>query len=502
MKSSAFWTAFLIAFCFGVQAQIVSVGSQYSPLRNYEALGIVGKSKDNLVLARATTEKNTGLIKDIQVELFDTSSLNLKSVFTFENITENKQLNYPEGIYCWNDNVAIFTSAFIKDSKSYQLNMSLLQIDGKLSAPKTLLISTTENFAYNRKRFILSVSEDQRSLACLRLSISDHKNEARIEIGRYDSTFSELNHIEVNLPFDAESPEIVEVLTDNAGNVHALIRGLKNEEPIYSLYAFPVFGNETVEYQLNIPGKVITSIRTSLTADDKLIISGLTRERFESLERNSGVFFLRIDRESGTVEAKGNYRFDTDLNGLYAGDESNPLRNAFEGFSMNRIIPGKNNTAILVAEYYKEEEKCETDFRTSIITCFQVYKSGDVLLMSFNEKGAVDWFIQPVKKQQSIDDEGRYLGTIALAGANSGLSLIYNGLSSKIANKPDVILEDFNKSVLTLQSFGSNGQSSKQLISKEAELPILPFTSRRLINGATYILSEINGKAAIVKIQP
>jgi hypothetical protein len=497
-----FWAVIFLSICFCIEAQTVSVGPFYSPSKHYEALGVVGESDGSLVLARATAEKNTGLIKDIQLELFDLESLSLKSTYTFENIAENKQLNYPEGIYCWNDKVAIFTSAFVKENKSYQLNMSLLQGDGTLSTQQTLLTSTTENFAYNRKRFILSVSENHRSLACLRLSKSSQKNESRIEIGRYDSIFSEISHFEVNVPFDAESPEIVDVLTDNPGNVHALIKGFRNEEAVYSMFAFPVFGNETVEYQLNIPGKVINSIKTSLTKEDKLLISGLTRERFESPERNSGVFFLRIDRESGNVEAKGNYRFDTDLNGLYAGEERKPLRNAFDGFAMNQIVAGKNNTATLIAEYFKEEEKCETDYRTGIITCFQVYKSGDVLLMNFNEKGSVDWFIQEVKKQQSTDDDGRYLGSVEVANKHLGLLIVYNGLPSKDANKPETTIEFFNKSTLTIQQISSNGQSSLEPLTTIPELPILPFTSRKLQNGATYILSEINGKASIVLLKP
>lgn len=502
MNLKGFWAIVFLSICFTVEGQTVSVGPSYSPSRNYEAIGVVGESGGSLVLARAISDKTTGLIKDIQLELFDLESLSLKSTYTFENITQNKQLNYPEGIYCWNDKVAVFTSAFVKENKSYELNMSLLQGDGTLSAQQNLFSSTTENFVYNRKRFILSVSENHQSFACLRMSKSIHKNEPRVEIGRYDSTFAEINHLEIDLPFDAESPEIVDVLTDNLGNVHALIKGFRNEVPVYSMFAFPVFGNETVEYQLSIPGKTINSIKTSLTSDDKILIAGLTRESFESPERNSGVFFLRIDRESGTIEAKGSYRFDTDLNGLNAGEEKNPLRNAFDGFFINQIVAGKNNTAMLIAEYYAEEEKCETDYRTGIITCFQVYKSGDVLLINFNEKGSVDWFIQEVKRQQSKDDEGRYLGSVSVANKQQGLSIVYNGLSSKDVSKPETILESFDKSTLAIQQISSNGQRLKELLTSVPDLPILPFTSSKLQNGKTYILSENNGKASIVELKP
>jgi len=192
--------------CGFLNAQSSIVGPIYSPSKNYVALGVVGIIEGNLALARATTDKNTGLIKDIQIELFDSSTLALKSTFTFENIAHNKQLNYPEGIYIWNNRIGIFTSAFQKDNKTYQLEMRLIESNGNLSEPRTLLTSNTENFAYNRKRFILSVSENQKNLSCIRLSKSDQKNEPRIEIGRYDSTFAEINHFEVNLPFDAESP--------------------------------------------------------------------------------------------------------------------------------------------------------------------------------------------------------------------------------------------------------------------------------------------------------
>jgi hypothetical protein len=122
--------------------------------------------------------------------------------------------------------------------------------------------------------------------------------------------------------------------------------------------------------------------------------------------------------------------------------------------------------------------------------------------MNFNEKGSVDWFIQEVKKQQSTDDDGRYLGSVEVANKHLGLLIVYNGLPSKDANKPETTIEFFNKSTLTIQQISSNGQSSLEPLTTIPELPILPFTSRKLQNGATYILSEINGKASIVLLKP
>jgi hypothetical protein len=495
----------LVIFCFisaFSEAQSSLVGPIYSPSKNYSALGVVGFTDGNIAVARATTDKNTGLMKDIQLELFDSSTLALKSTYTFESIAENKQLNYPEGIYIWNNKIGIFTSAFQKENKTYQLEMRQIEADGKLSSPQILLTSTTENFAYNRKRFVLSVSENHKNLSCIRLSKSGVKNESRIEIGRYDSTFSEINHFEVDLPFDAVDPEVVEVLTDDFGNVHILLKGFKNDEPVFSIFAFPVFNEEAIEYQLNIPGKIITSIKTCLSREEKLLVSGLTRERFESPDKNSGVFFLRIDRELGTIEAKGTYRFDTDLLGLFAGDEKQPNRNAFEGFLTNAVITGKNNDAILIAEYFKEEERCETDYRTGIITCFDVYTSGPVLMMSFNEKGSVDWYIQLNKKQQSTDDGGRFLGTVALTDRSTGLIMAYNGRPNATNEKAEDIIESFNRTDLMLQAVSSTGQLTKLNTVETCTLPVLPYTERLLSDGNVYLLSEYLGKAALVRLLP
>lgn len=482
-------------------AQTSGVGPVYSPSKNYAALGVVGIADGQIAIARATTDKNTSLMRDIQLELFDSASLALKSTFTFENIAENKQLNYPEGIYIWNNKIGIFTSAFQKETKSYVLEMRTVEADGQLSNPKTLLTSTTENFAYNRKRFILSVSENHKNLSCIRLSKSGQKSESRIEIGRYDSTFAEINHFEVDLPFDAESPEIVEVLTDNYGNVHVLLKGIKKDEQVFSLFAFPVFNEEAIEYQLTIPGKVITSIKTTLSEDDKLLVSGLTRERFESVEKNSGVFFLRIDRELGIIEAKGTYRFDTDLLGLFSGDEKQPNRNAFENYYTNAVIAGDNNEALLIAEYFKEEERCETDYRTGIITCFQVYTSGPALMMSFNEKGAVDWYTQLNKKQQSIDDGGQFIGTVTLAGKSAGLQMAYNGKSGEATTKQNPIIDAFNRTELLIQKVSSSGQFNQLSSIDSCTLPILPYTVKLLRDGNAYLLSEYLGKAALVRLE-
>ncbi|MEX1190202.1 MAG: hypothetical protein WED33_13165 [Bacteroidia bacterium] len=483
-------------------SQTLRVGEAYSLEKSMQVQSIAGETKDEIILVRATTDKDLGLIDKVTIERFNKKNLNYIGRSVTDELFDNKQTNFPEALEVWNDSVCVFSSEYLKQEKDYALKMRYLRADGSVSTPRVLLESSSLDFTFNRKHFRVSVSPDGGFLSAMHFRELDKKGETEISLVRYDSLFKPASELQAVLPFPGKELEVVQEITDNAGNLHLLLKGKMDEEEIYSIFAFPVFGNELIEYKLDIPGKRITSVRMVLNEFDKLLVSGLFRENFEELGKNSGVFNLRIDRESGSIEGKGISRFDTDLNGLSAGEQTGKQRNSFDEYVSTSVFPMGKNGSLFIAEIAKEEEICETDYRNGLLTCSDSYSKGNLLMISFNEKGLVDWYRIIENQQRTFDDEGVYIGIVSVKAKQQALLNLRNEGSNPSVRDKSKAFTDFRNSEVGYDLVNSNGQIELSRNVDEVKFPLLPYSVYNSESGKVYLISEFGGKAAMVEVQP
>ena len=491
-----------LAGLFSANAQSLSFGEVYSYDKDFQIQSIPGETDKHIVAVRASADSKTGLIDKVVLEKFNKQSLSLESTVLLEELFSNKQTDYPEAIHIWNDSLCVFSSEYLKEKKAYALKYRVVGDDNKVGQSHVLMESKSTDFTFNKKHFSISVSKRAKYLSVIHFQNGLRKGETDIHLIRYDSLFEVTSEMNAVLPFPGDGVAIEQEITDDAGNLHLLLRGQNEDEDVFSIFAFPVFGNELIEYKLDIPGKQINSVRMSKNVNDQLLVSGLFQENFEQKGKNSGVFFLRIDRESGSVEAKGLSRFDTDLSGLSAGEESIVERGAFEDFKSRSIYSSGKNGAFFIAEVFGEEEVCETDYRNGLLTCNNVYTAGNLLLINLNEQGKVDWFRIVANSQKSIDDGGKYLGTVAVPGIKSDVILINNRSSSTSQKEKTKALSDFRTTEVVIESVNSNGQLDSEKSSSSKDLPILPYSAYYSKEGKVFLISEFEGKSSLLQIKP
>jgi hypothetical protein len=167
------------------------------------------------------------------------------------------------------------------------------------------------------------------------------------------------------------------------------------------------------------------------------------------------------------------------------------------------LLPSKANSATLVAEYFKQEEVCEADYRTGIMMCYQAYSCDKTLLVQLNEQGATDWYLTLPQKQYSVDDDGRYLGVYPFLNSKNGTSLLYNGLSEKESQRDSLSrVEVFSRSSEVIVPLSSSGQANAIQYPSEVSLPIVVTSVHHEVDGSAYFIAEVNGKAALVRLKP
>jgi len=460
-----------------------------------------GFYKNACVLVRANSAKHESLIQDIRIEFFDTSSLKLTHTWPLNGLFENRQLFYPEDIRIWNGELCVLGSSFDKQNKSNTLHYLTIDSLGKIGKKIQLQTSATNHFEINKKRFRVIGDIKQDILAVLSLNETSPSKTQNLNLNVFDREFKEIKKLSVQLPFQGENAEMEDVLLDEYGNVHLLIKGNKLNDSLdvdYSVFAFPVMNDEVLEYQLNIPGKIVSSLKMSLGNIDELLISGLLRDEFQKKDQISSVFFLRINREKGTIETKGIHRIDSDFKSRFIGEERQVGSDEFSGYKTQRIIPNGKEGIQLIAEKISSEEVCETDYRTGLELCQTKFNAGKIIIVSFNERAEIDWYQTINKEQESHDDEGLYLSFIDLEGQSGVHKFLYNELDPKNVKSTNK-LHGSEKSLLNEAILDGNGQITKQSILLER--PIFPSMYFKPKKRIVYSIGASNGKAVLIRME-
>jgi hypothetical protein len=405
-------------------------------------------------------------------------------------------LFYPEDIRIWSDQLCVFGSSYDKQNKSNTLHYLTIDSLGKIGKKIQLQNSETNHFEINKKRFRVIGDDKQNILAVLSLNETLYSKTQNLNLNVFDRNFQQIKSLSVQLPFQAENVIMEDVLLDEYGNVHLLVKGNKlndSRDEVYSVFAFPVMNDDVIEYQLNIPGKIVSSLKMSLDNIEKLLITGLLRDEFQKKEQISSIFFLRINREKGTIEAKGIQRIDSDFKSRFIGEERQVGVEEFSGYKTQRIIPNGKDGVLLIAEKISDEEICETDYRTGLEMCHTQFNAGSILIVSFNERAEIDWYQKIDKEQESQDDDGVFHSFLYLEGQSGFRKFFYNELNQK-TNK----LLGTEKIQLSEVMLDGNGQITKQIAT--IERPIFPFMYFKPNNRIVYSVGQSNGKAVLIRM--
>ena len=483
-----------------LSAQQIKRGEIYTCEKDFFPICMPGFYKNACVLVRANSDKSESVIQDILIEFFDTSSLKRTQTWPINGLFENRQLFYPEDIRLWNDQLCVFGSSFEKQNKSNTLSYLTIDSLGRIGEKIQLQTSETNHFEINKKRFHIIGDKKQDFLAVVSLSATEEGKTQKLNLNVFDRRFQEIKKLSVILPFQGENVEMEDVLLDEYGNVHLLMKGQKMNDSldvVYSVFAFPVMNDDVIEYQLNIPGKIVSSLKMSLDKVDKLLISGLLRDEFQKKDQISSIFFLRINREKGLIETKGIHRIDSDFKSRFIGEERQVGLDEFSGYKTQGIIPNGKEGILLIAEKISTEEVCETDYRTGLEICHTQFKAGKILIVSFNEGAEIDWYQTINKEQESQDDEGVFLSFLNLEGQSGVRKFFYNELEQKNVKGTNKI-HGTERSQLNEVILDGNGQITTQSIFLER--PIHPSMYFKSNNRTVYSIGESNGKAVLIRL--
>lgn len=489
-KKNIFFLLLFLVFLNLIQAQVIRSSATFGLPTAFVPLSFVmDKSSGTSYLVSATAEEKTGLPSGLHIQVFDKEKLNVLNELSLPEVFNNRFKFYPERVLCWNDSLRIFGSLYNKEEKTHELwlislskNMELLPQRKFLSVPASEMLS-------NAARFMFQTSDKGGFLSVSSMNKGSSPDEQIFYHRIYDANGALVKEIDYEPDYPVDSFHENKILLDEAGNLYMTLRALKSKSSANNrnyLYAFPILDTEVIQYELDIPGKEITDVIISLDADDHIQAAGIFKERFQKDFEQSGIFFLRIDRDQQRVLSTGIHLMDGKVSGLYLGNDNSPRREIFSHFKVLALLNASDTGVFLAIEEQKTEEICETDPRTGLVECNTGYFFGDIWYFKLSPNGDLDWLQKISKANHGIQTAYNFLGSSVTALNHRLLFFTNQPLNKGGAYRIPGFMSTFAKSQIIKDAGGLQSDLNDN---DKINAPIHPALSARW-NESFYFISQ------------
>jgi hypothetical protein len=497
-----YWLAFvlLVFWCSSFIAQNANQGENWQNQKNFYPLKFIGTNTNKLYLAYGASEKAITHIQHLAIEVIDTLSLKHITTKNFQNVFTDKFDFYPEDVQLKNGKINFFGSSYDKKTKTNQLFIKEEVDSGVLSTKKLLWEYPASYFEASSRKFKFCTNKKQDLLLSLGVQTSN-SSRSEVHFAVLDKKYQLVKQVHAPIELKGKNIQITQYSLDDPGNVQILFQYQRSNDSLdigFSLFAFPIFTEDIIEYQLDLPDKQITSINYDLSENDHLKICGLYQTDFNKTDISAGTFYMDIDRETGEVIQKSILPFNASFLGNYAGEAVKVNKDDFRFLKMVATSCSKDGSLLLFAEQKRDAKLCETDYRSGLTVCKDEFKADKILIINFNSSANVDWFQWINKSQQSIDDDGMFLSFNQIFRENASVFL-YNELKDK--KKQDEKISAQTTTQIKAMLLNSYGQLEENTLNLSSKLPMVRNCFlKNGVNTYYYLRSDLNNNS-VFKIQ-
>ncbi len=269
----------------------------------------------------------------------------------------------------------------------------------------------------DRKKFILW--EDQEA----------HKIEAfAYDVEKMELIWDKEQHVgELSLRDD-----LFQVLVDNKGTLHAMftIDNTRTKKEESRIALFTLDRNITKTTQIKLQSNLVYDCYFDVDNKNGTIVGGGLYD-YRKPTRISGVFYSKIPIKKPEDYTITFHQFPKKIMTNIKGRESEP-GDSFNEAYVNEVILRSDGGIMMVIERYKKISQMggSTDFPRAARPNFgsgndSEYHYDDIVLASFDNKGATEWFDVLYKRQYSRDDGGD-LSSFFIMKTPKQIRFIYN----------------------------------------------------------------------------
>ncbi len=281
----------------------------------------------------------------------------------------------------------------------------------KLTSKETLITEKYTNKRYTPSYVII---EENDLVLIYNTKEKDRKENMSVSLKLFGNNLKEIWNKDIDFPFLNKKSRFGDLEITSNGDVYFIIKVTnedKKKEAHKMLYSCTKNGKIIKEKELSELPEFISDIKIATTPKNEIIIAGYYNEKVEKAWKK-GSYFAKIDNNSLSIKKLTKGLFPTTLLMENKTDKvkRKAIRKENKGkdtgldnyFAVDEIITKEDGGAIIIGEHYKYYQTSSTttdaNGRTST-TYTNHYEYDDILVISINKEGEIEWERIIPKKQ-------------------------------------------------------------------------------------------------------
>lgn len=424
MKKLLLTISISLSFVFFLSGQDVKVhlGPDFKTSKRSTLAGVIGADESGYYVLQTQAKgfRVQSLIAHFNTDLTMTQQKLLEPMY------EKKDLDY-EGMYYLNNKIYLFTS--FKNKKTDKKFLFYQTVDKKTLTPNADLKKIAElDFKnnFNSGSFFLTTSKDSSKIMLVKNLPYEKDAAEKFEVKVFDNSMNQLWEEEVVLPYEEKLFAVSRYSLANNGDVYILGRlydeKVKERRRGNVNYSYKILaykdGKAVKEFNVSLADKFITDLQLAVSDKGELICSGFFSEK--GTYSIAGTYFIKIDASSKQIISQHYKEFPKDFLTQYVTERQAKKidKKVAKGkdvelyeFDLDELIIREDGGAYLIGEQYyvvvTTTTTTDANGNMSTRTTYH-YHYHDIIVISFDEEGAIQWWEKIPKRQVSTNDGGFY----------------------------------------------------------------------------------------------
>jgi hypothetical protein len=285
----------------------------------------------------------------------------------------------------------------------------------------------------------------------------------------------------VAVPYPASLFNVEAFKVDNSGNVYLLALSYKEKRRSkrrgkpnynYEVFAWSQQGDQMKQYPISLEDRFLTDMQIEVVDNRNLICAGFYSAK--GTFSIKGTYFLTVDLASKEIKTKSFKEFDIDfmIENMSDREAKRAVKKQERGeevemyeYDLDKLLVGKDGSAILVGEQYFVEEVTSTSYvngRATYTTTYHYYYN-DIIAVKINPQGQIEW-AEKISKSQHTASDGGFFSSYTLAILKGKICFFFNdhpeNVNYKGIGRP--IPYRAKESIVILASLNQKGEQTRQ----------------------------------------
>lgn len=447
MQNNICFLLLLVAPFLCAQKTAVKWGAESEFEKRMKISSILSDKSGNFYIVKLSGKKNKN---SFILEKFSSADVSLVKRSALEFPTVNTLKTSFEDLVVIGNRLWLFVSAYDEAGLTQILYAQAINNDLSYNGLPIEADRIEKVPAREKQEFTIVQPSDSRSVMISHnlpfAKYSDEKFSYKV----YDSAFAVIWQKELELPYKDRFLKVSSQLVDNEKNIYILSaisserkKGEENNRSVpdnnYFLLTYSWKENKLKEFDITLGDKWITALSFGLAPNGDIVAGGFYSNSHE--QTIAGTFYLRIDGKTHSIVSKNLKAFEKDFLLEFLPERKVKKGKELSDFYFDHFIVREDGSALFVAEqYYMQMVYTYNDpygygmygyggagmspYYSRGNVNYQYYYN-DLIVVSVNAEGVIEWARKIPKRQISTNDQGYYL-SYALAYNEKGVYVLFN----------------------------------------------------------------------------